>query len=258
MEQFDKDPKEYVNKPAAPLPAESPMPSADLKQPGQGEEHQLAKDLRTDGKAHLPEILNETPVTDKDPVCGMKLGEEVVRSLAYKSAYQGKLYYFCSDECKREFDRDSEHYASQAASGPAPAASNPAPSPTAGMDMSKPDAQPVAPGPITPPGTGKEMSTMVKDPVCGQEFVKSATRGLKHKSVYQTKTYFLCSQHCKQEFDKDPNRYLNKTAAGALIPQEPLQSILPGRDGKFRGGRIVTPKSVPPPVIPQGGDHQHD
>ena len=99
---------------------------------------------------------------------------------------------------------------------------------------------------------------MVKDPVCGKELVKSATRGLKHKSVYQGKTYFFCSQHCKQEFDKDPKRYLNKTAAGALIPQQPLPSIIPGRDGKFRGGRVVTPESVAPPVIPQAGGQRHD
>ena len=49
----------------------------------------------------------------------MKLGEDVVRSLAYKSAYQGKLYYFCSDECKREFERNPESYVSKAATGSA-------------------------------------------------------------------------------------------------------------------------------------------
>ena len=46
MEQFDKDPKEYVNKASLrPCPAESPMASADLKQPGQGQEHQPGKSL---------------------------------------------------------------------------------------------------------------------------------------------------------------------------------------------------------------------
>ena len=142
LEQFDKDPKEYVNKPAAALPAESPLPSAGLKQPGQGEEHDRAKSSGPVGKADLPETLKETPVTDKDPVCGMNLGEEVVRSLAYKTVFQGKIYYFCSDECKREFDRNPEHYASKAASG-AVAATNPAPSPTPGLDLSKPTLSPL-------------------------------------------------------------------------------------------------------------------
>lgn len=28
----------------------------------------------------------------------------------YKSIYKGKIYYFCSGICKKEFERDPEHY----------------------------------------------------------------------------------------------------------------------------------------------------
>jgi Cu(I)/Ag(I) efflux system membrane fusion protein len=38
-----------------------------------------------------------------DPVCGMEV--DPARA-ARKSSYKGKTYYFCSDQCKREFDRD--------------------------------------------------------------------------------------------------------------------------------------------------------
>jgi YHS domain-containing protein len=42
-----------------------------------------------------------------DPVCGMKVDDQLADS---KSQYQGKTYYFCSDECKRKFDQKPESY----------------------------------------------------------------------------------------------------------------------------------------------------
>ena len=126
------------------------------------------------------------------------------------------------------------------------------------QDLGKPQAQPIAPGPINPPRTAKELPAWVKDPVCGKDLVKSATRALPYKSVYQGKTYFFCSQHCKQEFDKDPKRYLNKTTGDGLISQQPSPSIIPGRDGRFRGRRVPPPGPVAPPVVPPAGGHPHD
>lgn len=41
-----------------------------------------------------------------DPVCGM----EVEEGSSYRSLYRGKVYYFCSYKCKKEFDRDPEKY----------------------------------------------------------------------------------------------------------------------------------------------------
>ncbi len=42
-----------------------------------------------------------------DPVCGMMVsrGEE-----AGSSSYQGKTYYFCSLDCKQQFDRAPQQY----------------------------------------------------------------------------------------------------------------------------------------------------
>src|SRR5688572_5268522 len=42
-----------------------------------------------------------------DPVCGMKVEEATA---AAKSEYKGKVYYFCSSDCKRTFDQDPEKY----------------------------------------------------------------------------------------------------------------------------------------------------
>lgn len=52
---------------------------------------------------------------------------------------------------------------------------------------------------------------MSKDPVCGMDVdPKTATI----KSEYQGVTYFFCSQGCKKDFDKDPQKYITKTQSG--------------------------------------------
>jgi len=48
-----------------------------------------------------------------DPVCGMKVDPA---KAAGKSEYKGKTYYFCSDQCKREFDANTEAVLSRKAS----------------------------------------------------------------------------------------------------------------------------------------------
>lgn len=43
----------------------------------------------------------------KDPVCGMTLEEtDAVGSVEH----DGKTYYFCSDDCKEEFEADPDAY----------------------------------------------------------------------------------------------------------------------------------------------------
>lgn len=46
-----------------------------------------------------------------DPVCGMTIDE---RDAVATSDYQGKRYYFCSKDCKVEFDANPEDYADTA------------------------------------------------------------------------------------------------------------------------------------------------
>ena len=42
-----------------------------------------------------------------DPVCGMDVDPETA---IYKSEYLGKMYYFCSSGCKRDFDKEPHKY----------------------------------------------------------------------------------------------------------------------------------------------------
>ncbi|QXJ27976.1 hypothetical protein J5U23_00844 [Saccharolobus shibatae B12] len=41
-----------------------------------------------------------------DPVCGMEVDEKS----QYKTMYKGKVYYFCSSYCLKEFQKNPEEY----------------------------------------------------------------------------------------------------------------------------------------------------
>jgi Cu+-exporting ATPase len=43
----------------------------------------------------------------KDPVCGMDVTYETAQA---RSEYDGQTYYFCSLDCKEQFDRNPEAY----------------------------------------------------------------------------------------------------------------------------------------------------
>ena len=47
----------------------------------------------------------------KDPVCGMTIDE---KDAVATSEHRGKRYYFCSQDCKQEFDQNPDDYAGQA------------------------------------------------------------------------------------------------------------------------------------------------
>ena len=44
----------------------------------------------------------------KDPVCGMEVDP---KTAAGKSEYRGQTYFFCSNGCKKAFDKEPEKYA---------------------------------------------------------------------------------------------------------------------------------------------------
>lgn len=73
-----------------------------------------------DGGANLSKMGIYMAITDifkktakkldeaKDPICGMKVDLETAK---FKSTYQGKVYGFCSEECKKTFDKNPFQYA---------------------------------------------------------------------------------------------------------------------------------------------------
>ncbi len=48
-------------------------------------------------------------------------------------------------------------------------------------------------------------SSKVVDVICKMKVEKSVI----DTSVYKGKTYYFCSPYCKQEFDKNPEKYIN-------------------------------------------------
>jgi YHS domain-containing protein len=46
----------------------------------------------------------------KDPVCGMQVDEQ---KAAAKTKYGNRDYYFCSQDCKRQFEQNPERYVQQ-------------------------------------------------------------------------------------------------------------------------------------------------
>lgn len=53
---------------------------------------------------------------------------------------------------------------------------------------------------------------MAKDPICGMTVEESRAAG---SSVCKGETYYFCSMHCKETFDKDPESYIGEKGAAA-------------------------------------------
>jgi YHS domain-containing protein len=50
----------------------------------------------------------------KDPVCGMEVDPKTAGG---KSDYKGQTYYFCSQGCKKAFEKEPEKYVNAEARG---------------------------------------------------------------------------------------------------------------------------------------------
>ncbi len=60
---------------------------------------------------------------------------------------------------------------------------------------------------------------MAIDPVCGMEVDEKTAPA---KSVYNGKTYYFCAAGCKEEFDEDPEGYIE--AEGEDLGEESASS----------------------------------
>jgi membrane fusion protein, copper/silver efflux system len=167
QKKFDKMPTHYGIKPEA-----GPAPEGVVSGP------------------QAPAAPEKASGKTKDPVCGMNLDESKAKSAGLKSDYQGKTYYFCSDECQKKFDKMPTHYGIKPEAGPAP--------------------EGVVSLPQTP-----EATEMAKDPVCGHEVNKDRAQAAGLISNYKGKVYYFCSCTCNKQFDKNPEHYLAKTPAEA-------------------------------------------
>ena len=118
----------------------------------------------------------------KDPICGMDVDESKAKAAGRISEYGGKTYYFCADECKQQFDRDHKRNVDKPA------------------ESGKPSMTLIA-----------QTEQRAKDPICGMFVDPSAAAKAGRVSEYGGKTYYFCADECKQQFDQDPKRYVEKS-----------------------------------------------
>jgi len=78
---------------------------------------------------------------------------------------------------------------------------------------------------------------MPLDPVCGMEVEKEEAAG---SSTYKGETYYFCSLHCKEEFDKNPEKYLTKKPSSDLKMDLKRPSVKDESKG-MKGERIDLP-----------------
>jgi len=51
------------------------------------------------------------------------------------------------------------------------------------------------------------MAERVKDPVCGMDIEKDSAKG---SAEHMGKTFYFCSPGCKEKFDSEPMKYMEK------------------------------------------------
>jgi len=71
---------------------------------GGGHSNQESSDHTIQAKA---EVKGEKAEAIKDPVCGMEVSDI---KKASSEEYNGKVYYFCSEHCKKTFKKDPAPY----------------------------------------------------------------------------------------------------------------------------------------------------
>ncbi|TME04425.1 MAG: YHS domain-containing protein [Chloroflexi bacterium] len=127
----------------------------------------------------------------RDPVCGMSVDPATSDE---KVEYMGASYYFCSAGCRSTFEKDPARYTSQVVQVE-----------HAGHLG---DSRVMA----ARPGGKMELHPSAIDPVCGMSVDPGHAE---YRSFQKGETYYFCSAGCKEAFDKDPGKYINRRKTGA-------------------------------------------
>ena len=100
------------------------------------------------------------------------------------------MLHFCSEQCRREFEKDAERFALK--------------SPEGGR-----------------PGADRDMKTdeagLAVDPMCGMPVDKSKAKAYGLTVDHEGKTRHFCAEQCRKRFETFPGHYTEKDA-GAKAP----------------------------------------
>jgi len=170
----------------------------------EGERVVAAANFLLDSESRMRAVSAGIFNPETDPVCGMDVDQEKAATAGRTAAREGRTYYFCSDQCKKSFETNPEHYLEHSHEKPA----TPAP-PTKSATAKTSAPAPAKGGEDTGSGmAGQAEEATVKDLVCGMDIdpkeAAAAGRTVKHAG----KTYYFCSDDCKAKFAANPENYV--------------------------------------------------
>jgi len=134
-------------------------------------------------------VALDKSVNDETLKCPVS-GKEFKKSEATpKYEYEGKTYYFCCENCKDAFIKDPEKYTIKE-------------EPEGHMHHQMEERTEEHAGHMH---AEQDKNGMVVDPVCGMELKKEDA-----KATYEHngKTYYFCTEECKDKFVKEPGNYI--------------------------------------------------
>ena len=134
----------------------------------------------------------------KDPICGMYVDESKAKASGKTSTYGDMTYYFCSDGCKQQFDKNPASYAGKA-------------DPRNGLRGKHSIVN----------SSSLKKAVLHKDPICGMDVDEQAAKASGRTSKYRGKTYYFCADGCKQEFEKESERYIEEKSGKARKAERP-------------------------------------
>jgi membrane fusion protein, copper/silver efflux system len=126
----------------------------------------------------------------RDPVCGLDVDESTAKMTGNTSMAQGKTYYFCSDQCKQEFDANPAEWTGEGNGGASGAKRQ---------------------------GTGN--LTISIDPVCKMPLYTGKANAIYRQSEHLGSTYFFCSDFCKRKFDQQPDLFVREPGRPSSVLQ---------------------------------------
>jgi RND family efflux transporter MFP subunit len=128
-------------------------------------------------------------ITVKDPVCGMVVNEDKAEAAGLKKEFRGQVYYFCAEVCLKQFSQNPDRYIDVAQTSMQKAADD---------EAGKPKKS----------GT----AALAKDPVCGMQVAPKEAEKAQLITAYRGNQYYFCCESCKQQFDKDPGKFIKDAA----------------------------------------------
>jgi YHS domain-containing protein len=135
--------------------------------------------------------------TEVDPICNEEVYPSRAKAAGLTSELEGKTYYFYTADCKAQFDKEHGQGSEESA---------------VGSDQHQP------PGNID---DNLAAHGFAKDPVCGMPIPQGKTKAAGLTTEHAGKTYFFCSEECKQQFDKAPEPIVERSRKRQARPTAP-------------------------------------